>query len=134
MKVELDPPPTRPTSPPASASFSRSAKRVTLADKPEVKDREYMTSDLNLWAAPKEKGKPLDVLEEGDKVALTGVAKNGFAQILYDGQVRWVNADYLADKKPQARAEPRPRRLRRPAAGGGVSTAPCPTAPAPSRA
>ena len=37
----------------------------------------------------------------GGRVALTGVQRNGFAQILLDGQLRWVNADYLSAKKPQ---------------------------------
>jgi hypothetical protein len=82
------------------SSFSRSAKRVTLHKKPEVQDREYMTSDLNLWDAPREKGKPLDVLDAGDTVGVTGLVKRGFAQILLDGQVRWVNDTYLSEKKP----------------------------------
>ena len=83
-------------------AFSRSAKRVTLHKKPEVKDREYMTGNLNLWDAPREKGKPLDVLDAGDQVGVTGVVKRGFAQILLDGQVRWVNDTYLSDEKPVA--------------------------------
>jgi hypothetical protein len=102
-------------------AFSRSARRVTLHKKPEVTDREYMTSDLNLWDAPREKGKPLDVLDAGDQVGVTGLVRRGFAQILLDGQVRWVNDDYLTDEKPVADA----------AATGdvtgaaGVSSAPC---------
>ena len=43
-------------------AFSRSAKRVTLHKKPEVKHREYMTSALNLWPETQEEGEPLDVL------------------------------------------------------------------------
>ena len=84
-------------------AFSRSAKRVTLHKKPAVKDREYMTSDLNLWDAPREKGKPLDVLDAGDQVGVTGVVTRGFAQILLDGQVRWVNDDYLSERSPSPR-------------------------------
>jgi len=120
-------------------AFSRSAPRVTVEKKPEVTGRMYRTADLNLWTAPKEKGKPLRILEEGGRVAVTGVRKAGFAQILYDGQVRWVNATYLSKKKPvppkpaveaasgesssedsgtssQASAAP---------ASGGLSSAPC---------
>ena len=53
-----------------------------------------MTSDLNLWAAPREKGKPLDVLDAGDAGrASPAWSSSGFAQILLDGQVRWVNDD-----------------------------------------
>jgi hypothetical protein len=105
-----------------TGSFSRSAKRVTFQKKPEVKGRQYMTAPLNLWAQPAEKGKPLDVLAAGDKVAVTGVVESGFAQILYQDQVRWVNNDFLTAEKPAD-----------PATGdtsststAGVSDAPCP--------
>ena len=114
-------------------SFSRSAERVTLAEKPDVKDHEFRTAPLNLWPTPREKGKPLAVLKEGGKVAVTGVEKAGFAQILFHGQVRWVNADYVADKMPKpepvasAPAESSGSAgTAAPAAGGGVTSAPCP--------
>jgi hypothetical protein len=103
-----------------SGSFSRSAKRVTLQVKPDVEARQYMTSALNLWPEPRESGEPLDVLEAGGKVGLTGVERNGFAQILYDDQLRWVNADYLSAKKPQEET------AEGPGSSAGVSFAPCP--------
>jgi hypothetical protein len=118
-------------------SFSRSAQRVTLAEKPDVTDHKFRTAPLNLWPTPHEKGKPLAVLKEGGKVAVTGVRKAGFAQILFDGQVRWVNADYVADKMPK----PEPVTTgssgssassgggaapAAPTGGGGVTSAPCP--------
>ncbi|MEO5711840.1 MAG: hypothetical protein ABIQ59_18675 [Nocardioidaceae bacterium] len=108
-------------------SVSRSAKRVTLQPKPVVKDREYMTTDLNLWAVPNELGKPLDVLDQGDTVALTGVVKSGFAQILHDGQVRWVNDAYLTDEKPVAAtgAGADGTAATAATAAAGVSSAPC---------
>ena len=124
MKIELDP----ADSPYLAArigSFSRSAKRVTLAEKPAVKDRQFMTANLNLWAAPREKGKPIDILEKGDRVALTGVTKNGFAQILFADQLRWVNADYLADEMPKPKPKPKPEAAAAASTGGGISSAPC---------
>jgi hypothetical protein len=109
------------------AEFSRSTERVTLKKKPKVKDRQFMTAPLNLWPAPKETGKPLDVLKKGRKVATTGVEKAGFAQILYAGQIRWVHQNFLADKMPK------PETAAASSTGGGsaapatgVSTAPCP--------
>jgi len=111
-------------------SFSRSAKRVTLEKKPEVEDHEFMTAPLNLWPTPEEKGDPLDVLDPGDQVAVTGVERNGFAQILFDDQVRWVNADYLSDEKPKPPEEEQaPAQASTPSAdtgSAGVSFAPCP--------
>jgi len=121
-----------------SSAFSRSAKRVTLRVKPDVEDRQWMTADLNLWPAPAEAGKPLDVLQAGDQVALTGVVRHGFAQILRDGQVRWVNADYLSAKKPvpeKPATDPATGSTTSSSAGStsgstgaaaGVSSAPCP--------
>ena len=108
---------------------SRSAKRVTLQAKPKIKDHEYRTANLNLWPTPREKGKPLTVLAEGGKVAVTGVRKSGFAQILHDGQIRWVNDRYLAEKKP---APPEPATTDSSDSTGsssapaGLSSAPCP--------
>ena len=107
-----------------TGAVSRSARRVTLQPKPTVKDHEFMTTALNLWQAPQEKGKPLDVLPAGDAVAVTGVVKSGFAQILHDGQVRWVNDQYLSDKKPVADAAP--DQASGVASAAGVSSAPCP--------
>jgi hypothetical protein len=103
-----------------SGSFSRSAKRVTLHAKPDVEARQYMTTALNLWPEPRESGEPLEVLDAGGKVGLTGVERNGFAQILYDDQIRWVNADYLSAKKPQEES------AEGPGGSAGVSFAPCP--------
>ena len=115
--------------------FSRSAKRVTLERKPAVKDHKFRTANLNLWPAPKESGKPLKILEEGGKVAVTGVRKAGFAEILYAGQVRYVKAEYLADKRPAPATAPAtssgPAASGAPEAssassGGGITSAPCP--------
>ena len=113
--------------------FSRSAKRVTLERKPAVKDHKFRTANLNLWPAPKESGKPLKILEEGGKVAVTGVRKAGFAEILYAGQVRYVKAEYLADKRPAPAPAPASEASRASgaseassASGGGITSAPCP--------
>ena len=107
-----------------AGTVSRSAKRVTLHKKPEVKDREYMTAPLNLWSTPTGKGKPLDVLQEGRAVAVTGVVKNGLAQILHAGQLRWVNNAYLSDEKPQPESTSTSEGAE--SAAGGISASSCP--------
>ncbi|MGA8210211.1 MAG: SH3 domain-containing protein [Nocardioidaceae bacterium] len=89
-------------------AVSRSASRVTLRKKPAVKAHKFRTAPLNLWTAPREKGKPLAVLPRGGKVAVTGVRKARFAQILHGGQLRWVNAAYLADRMPKPKPAPKP--------------------------
>jgi hypothetical protein len=88
------------------APVSRSARRVTLREKPDVVARKFMTAPLNLWPAPREKGRALAVLRPGHKVALTGVHRGAFAQILYGGQLRWVHRAYLADRMPQPKKQP----------------------------
>ena len=112
-------------------TFSRSAKRVTLKKLPAVEDREYMTSNLNLWPHPRESGKPLDVLDEGGIVALTGVTKAGFSQIVYQRQLRWVHSAHLSDKKPapepeEPAASAASASSSSSAASAGTSSAPCP--------
>ena len=110
-----------------TTASSRSAKRVTLQEKPAVTGRRYMTAPLNLWAQPAEKGKPLDVLDAGHRVAVTGVVRAGFAEILYAGQIRWVNADYLSATKPVApKADTTAPTAPTSSAAVGISDAPCP--------
>jgi hypothetical protein len=110
--------------------LSRSAKRVVLAPKPKVVGRKFMTASLNLWPAPREAGKPLAVLKEGGKVAVTGEKRSAFAQILYDGQVRWVKKAYLADSMPKPAVSRSAGSSASEAAptgsSAGISTAPCP--------
>src|SRR3954451_7309274 len=91
-----------------TGAISRSAKRVTLQRKPPVTGHKWLTAPLNLWATPREHGKPLAVLSAGGQVAVTGVRTDGFAQILHGGLVRWVHAAYLADHKPKPPAPPKP--------------------------
>jgi hypothetical protein len=86
--------------------FSRSAmrvtaSRVTLDALPKVHAHKYLTARLNLWPSPHELGRPLTVLPSGGTVAVTGTHRGGFAQIVRNGRVRWVNADYLVDHRPR---------------------------------
>jgi hypothetical protein len=83
---------------------SRSAKRVTLQEKPDVAGHRYLTAPLNVWPQPREAGSPLTVLDPGSRVAVTGMVRDGWAEILREGDVRWVNADYLVKQEPQPAA------------------------------
>ena len=101
-------------------AISRSAPRVVIKKLPRVTGRRFRTANLNLWPEPREHGKPLAVLPEGGRVAVTGVRRAGFAQIVRDGQVRWVNQDYLAVKRPA------PASSSTAVSSAGLSSAPCP--------
>lgn len=109
--------------------FSRSAPRVTLEEKPVAKDRMWMTASLNVWTAPTEKSNLLEVLDVGTKIGVTGVERDGFAEVVYGGLSRWVNADYLVAKKPvvepAAKPAAEPKTEPSTVTAGGLSTAPC---------
>ncbi len=98
------------------ATVSRSATRVVreVTLKPQASGHKWATSALNLWREPGEVGK-VGLIDAGSKLAVTGKVIDGWAEILRDGQVRFVNAKYLSAKKPVAGA-----------AVGGLSMAPCP--------
>ena len=102
----------------ASRSLSaRELAPVTL--KPRAVDQKWATAPLNVWAQPGEKGRRFGVLKDGGKVAVTGQTSGHWAEALVGGQARWVNADYLADKKPA------PAAAGGAAAVSGISNAPC---------
>jgi hypothetical protein len=102
-----------------SAPVQRTAGRIALAPKPVA--HEFATEPLNVWTKPGEKGPKAGLLEERTKVAVTGQVVDGWAEVLLTGPkgkelVRWVNAEYLSEEKPQPETGPE----------AGVSSAPCP--------
>ena len=101
-----------------SRAVSRSAPRVKL--EPEAVGKQYATATLNLWSEPTNKSRRFGQLDEGSRVAITGKVVKGWAEVLIEGKVRYVNADYLDKDKPVEAA------VTGGASGGGVSTAPCP--------
>jgi hypothetical protein len=82
-------------------SVSRSARRVTLEERPEPIGFRYATVTLNLRTEPSEDAKVVDVLDASTKVAITGKTRKGFAEVARGGIAYWVSAEYLAKKKPK---------------------------------
>jgi SH3 domain-containing protein len=82
-------------------SVSRSARRVTLEERPEPVGVRYATTALNLRTEPSEDAKVVDVLDAATKLAITGKTRKGFAEVARGGVAFWVSADYLAKKKPK---------------------------------
>ncbi len=93
-----------------SRAATRLARGVEL--EPKATDGKFATAPLNIWKAPREEGRRLGLIEWGTKVAVTGQVVGHWAEVLLpDGKrhvVRWVNADYLANKKPRPEPEPEP--------------------------
>jgi hypothetical protein len=118
----------------ASRSAVRTMRPVTL--KPRAVDHKWSTAPLNVWTGPGENTKRVGLIKPRTKLAVTGERANGFAEVLLGEKRtdRWVNARYLADKKPKPPA-PRVQRPSRSGGGaasgatttgGGLSSAPCP--------
>ncbi|QLQ10226.1 MAG: SH3 domain-containing protein [Nocardioidaceae bacterium] len=94
-------------------SASRTAPRLTL--EPEAVRKEWATADLNVWAKASDESRQFGEIESGTRVAVTGKVINGWAEILLKGEVRYVNAEYLAREKPESFATT-----------AGISAAACP--------
>lgn len=82
----------------------------------------FLTEDLNVWTGPGEDTTLLMVLDEGSKIPVTGRVVDGWAEIVVDDRLRWVNAEYLAKERPEEEddAVPAPDT-------GGLSDDPCPS-------
>ena len=111
-----------------SRSAIRLAPRITL--EPKATDQKFATALLNIWEGPREEGKRLGLIKWGTRVAVTGQVVGHWAEVLMPGgkgQVtRWVNADYLANKRPKPAPQPAER-----SSGSTESTA-APSVAAPS--
>ena len=102
----------------STRSSDRTLPRVTL--EPQPVRHLYATAALNVWAGPDEQAPKFRVLDFGTKLAVTGQRQGHWAEVIVEGdRVRWVNATYLAKKKPRPESSTG-------AATGGISTAPCP--------
>ena len=73
------------------------AKAIKKAD-----TKLWTTAPLNLWTEPGEKAKKVGVLDEAEKVLVTGRSLYGRDEVVVDGKARWVTQGYLSDEKPAA--------------------------------
>lgn len=72
------------------------------SDLPKVTGTRYATTALMVRTSSGSNYKSLGDVQIGAKLSITGVTKNGVAQIVYKGAVRWVNAAYLSSNPPGA--------------------------------
>jgi hypothetical protein len=110
--------------PPVSRSLFGERERIDEVPKatPELAttSKRFSTTALNVWSGPGEKYKLRTEVDTGTKLRATGVEVRGWAQVVLEGRFAWVNADYLAKKKPVVEDEETV------ATAGGVTQAPCP--------
>ena len=67
----------------------------------KVDNELWTTETLNLWDGPSEKAEKMGEIGALKQVSVTGRRQAGRAQIVVDGQSRWVSADYLVANKPK---------------------------------
>ncbi|MFT3887659.1 MAG: SH3 domain-containing protein [Arachnia sp.] len=62
---------------------------------------QYATTVLNIWSASTGSSYK-DELPRAAKVNVTGTVKNGRAEIVHNGAIKWVTARYLSSSKPSS--------------------------------
>jgi hypothetical protein len=115
---------------PVSRSFDRAAARTfqegvaaqeaTARAVKRAHTKKWTTVDLNLWSSASQAARQVGLLSSGKQVLVTGRFTGGRAELVVDGQSRWVTAGYLADEKPDPTTAPAVT------AAAGLSMAPCP--------
>lgn len=69
---------------------------------PKVTGTRYATADLTIRTTSGSDFEDLGDIPKGTKLGITGVVHNKRAQIVWDGSVRWVTAQYLSKSKPSS--------------------------------
>ena len=84
-----------------SATYSRRAGKVETKKAVKQADEKLWTTEtLNLWSSALEDAEKVGEVDEGEKVLVTGRESGERAEIVVDGEARWVTAEYLTDEKP----------------------------------
>ncbi|MCG6567314.1 SH3 domain-containing protein [Tessaracoccus sp. ZS01] len=74
------------------------AASPSAPDLPKTSTR-YATTLLNIWAASTG-AKYNGEIQRGAELQVTGIVENGRAQIVHNGELRWVTARYVANTPP----------------------------------
>jgi hypothetical protein len=89
---------------------------------PTVVGHRYATAVLKVRTTPSRSADARGVLARGDKVGITGTTNGNYAQVIVDGAVSWVTADYLSRTKPAPK--PSPTATARPTASASATAKP----------
>lgn len=82
-----------------TAPLSRDTARVAVAA-PVAAAKRWTTADLDLRLTPEDDARTRGEYDALRKIAITGLERNGYAQVVIKKKAYWVTADYLAKKKP----------------------------------
>ncbi len=64
-------------------------------------DEQWSTTELDIWTGPGDQASADGLLDDAEKVLVTGRTFGGREEIVLDGDARWVTAGYLAQDKPE---------------------------------
>lgn len=73
---------------------------------PKITGYRYATTALLIRSSSSATFRVITEVPTGTRLAITGVLRNGRAQIVFDNAVRWVTATYLSTKAPAAAPAP----------------------------
>ena len=117
---------------PVSRSFDRTAahnfqdgvaaQEATVRAVKRAHVQKWTTADLNLWSSASRAARQVGLVPSGKHILVTGRVSSGRAEVVIDGQSRWVTAEYLAAQKP----DPASASGAAVTAAAGLSMAPCP--------
>src|SRR5699024_6840652 len=93
-----------PRQQPAQQLTQRATLKEATAPKVGADDLEvrYVTTELNVRTDPADGAEVLTVLSEGSKVKISGRIDDEWAEVLHDGEYRWVHGQYLSADKPES--------------------------------
>ncbi len=112
----LDPanPSTAPVAGPSdSPTAEPAAEAAPEPEEPEIVGSRYTEVALKVRKTPEADAEVITVLDAADKVKITDVSEDGFRQVVYKDELRWVKAEFLSKSKPKA------------STSGGLSSAAC---------
>lgn len=70
----------------------------------EVNEQVYAMSDVNIRQEPNITGDKVGLLRQGKEITRTGIGSNGWDRVLYNGDVAYINHNYLSTEEIVAAA------------------------------
>jgi hypothetical protein len=110
----------------AARKEARKEARATDAAIRDAHVHRWTTAPLNLWTGADADAEEVGLVEEGKKVLTTGRRSGDRAELVVDGEARWVTAAYLSEDRPAPDKPADSSSGTSAPATNGLSTAPCP--------
>lgn len=116
--------PAEPSSTPEPSpepSVEETTAEPTPTEPPPVVGQMWATRSVNVRAGASADTERIGYLGAAATVDVTGTTEDGWAQVVVDGRVGWVNGAYLADSEPEPEPEPEPEADSAPAPASDAS-------------